>query len=237
MTGIAIALLLAVSVAFLAPVPRRVARVAGVRGPEGDTALLRRLRVPLAAGAGVAAWFLVGGTVGVLVGAAAGAVSWRVVSRVEAPSVVRWRRELERDLPAAVHLFGAALAAGAPVSGALRDVEEALPGPVADAFAVVRRRLDLGLDPGEVWRSVEGPLRPLGRGLARAHESGAHVVEVVERLADELTASARGRRAAAARAVEVRAAAPLGVCFLPAFVLLGVVPMVVGIFGSLHLFS
>jgi hypothetical protein len=33
----------------------------------------------------------------------------------------------------------------------------------------------------------------------------------------------------AARAVAVRAAAPLGLCFLPAFVLLGVVPTVLGL--------
>lgn len=47
---------------------------------------------------------------------------------------------------------------------------------------------------------------------------------------------AQGRRTAAARAAHVRvrragvlATAPLGLCFLPAFVLIGVVPVVIGL--------
>jgi hypothetical protein len=50
-------------------------------------------------------------------------------------------------------------------------------------------------------------------------------------------ARARARPEGLARGVEVRAAAPLGLCFLPAFVLLGVVPMVVGVFSAMRLFG
>ena len=32
----------------------------------------------------------------------------------------------------------------------------------------------------------------------------------------------------------MKASAPVGVCFLPAFVLLGVVPLIAGLFGSLR---
>jgi pilus assembly protein TadC len=38
-----------------------------------------------------------------------------------------------------------------------------------------------------------------------------------------------------ARSVGVHAAAPLGLCFLPAFVLVGIVPSIVSVFGSLEL--
>ena len=72
--------------------------------------------------------------------------------------------------------------------------------------------------------------------MARAHETGASVRTVVERLAVDLAAQRHVAAQERARTVEVRAAAPLGVCFLPAFVLLGVVPMVVGVFGSMDLF-
>jgi hypothetical protein len=51
-----------------------------------------------------------------------------------------------------------------------------------------------------------------------------------------MRARARAEVEARAKTVEVRAAAPLGACFLPAFVLLGVVPLVAGLFGSLQLF-
>jgi hypothetical protein len=77
----------------------------------------------------------------------------------------------------------------------------------------------------------------LGRSLARAHLSGASARDAIAALAGELTAQSRARTDALARSVEVRAAAPLGICFLPAFVLLGVVPMVVGIFSAMRLFG
>ena len=58
----------------------------------------------------------------------------------------------------------------------------------------------------------------------------------VAQLADDLRLATRQRADTRARTIEVRAAAPLGLCFLPAFVLLGVVPMAAGLFASLDLF-
>ena len=64
--------------------------------------------------------------------------------------------------------------------------------------------------------------------MLRAAESGASVADAMARLADDLRLSSRAAVEARARAVGVRAALPLGVCLLPAFVLLGVVPLVAG---------
>ena len=138
-----------------------------------------------------------------------------------------------------MHLLSACLEAGAATSGALATVAEALPGAVGDELMLVRHRLALGTDPVTVWRALaEHPqLRALGRAMVRAHQSGASVSAVVQRLAVELAAQSRARTDALARSVEVRAAAPLGVCFLPAFLLLGVVPMVVGVFSAMRLFD
>ena len=58
----------------------------------------------------------------------------------------------------------------------------------------------------------------------------------MHRLAEELRERARADVETRARSIEVKAAAPLGLCLLPAFVVLGIVPMVVGVFGSLGLF-
>ena len=59
------------------------------------------------------------------------------------------------------------------------------------------------------------------------------MVEAVERLADDLTGAARATVEDRARAVGVKAAVPLGLCLLPAFVLLGIVPLVAGCVGGL----
>ena len=133
----------------------------------------------------------------------------------------------------AVHLLGAALVAGAAPVTALNAVAEAVPGPVAEELLLVRHRLALGVDPVTVWSSLTGPLAPLGRTLARAHRSGSSVSAAVTALGEDLRAAARQQVEEAARTVEVKAAAPLGVCFLPAFVLLGIVPMTAGVFSAL----
>lgn len=234
---------LAAAVAALLAVPSRPrlprAPVPKTRPRSDDRAFLLRARPVLAVLALIGAWVFVGGAVGAVAGVASVVVTWRVLGRAESPTVRRRREELERDLPTAVHLLGACLAAGTAVSGALEVVADALPGTVAEELRVVHRRLALGGDPGEVWGILAGhpQLGPLGRTLARAHQSGASVCAAVDALADDLTARSKARTDALARSVEVRAAAPLGACFLPGFVLLGVVPMVVGVFSVMQLFG
>ena len=241
MTAVGVAAALAASTAavlLVAPAARPSGPEPRGRG-EDERSLLLRLRPVLAGLAVPGAWAFVGGPVGLAAGAAAAAAAWRILGRAESPAAKRRRCELEQDLPAAVHLLGACLAAGSAITGALEIVATALPGPVADELSLIRRRLELGADPHAVWRDVgrHPQLGPLGRSMARAHRSGASVGGAVEALSAELAAQTRSRADALARSVEVRAAAPLGACFLPAFVLLGVVPMVVGVFASMRLFG
>ena len=66
-----------------------------------------------------------------------------------------------------------------------------------------------------------------------AGERGTPAADQLARLAEDQRAAARATSAAAVRAAAVQALAPLGACFLPAFVLLAVLPMVSGIAGQL----
>jgi pilus assembly protein TadC len=95
----------------------------------------------------------------------------------------------------------------------------------------VAARLRLGADPAQVWGALAADpgLAPLGRTLARAHRTGSPIVAAVERLADELARSGRADVEDRARAVGVRAAVPLGLCLLPSFLLLGIVPLAVSL--------
>ncbi|MET3961613.1 Flp pilus assembly protein TadB [Marmoricola sp. OAE513] len=204
---------------------------------EEHASLLRIWRLPLGVLVGCAAWAFLGGFVGAVGGVAVAVVAWKILGAVESPDAKKRRVELERDLPVAVHLLGAALASGSSSTTAVLDVAEALPGAIADELRRTYHRLLLGVDPVTVWRTVDGALQPLGRTLVRAHESGASVRGAVERLSEDLRAGSQQRAEAIARTVEVRASAPLGACFLPAFVVLGIVPMTVGIFSTLDLFG
>jgi len=185
----------------------------------------------------VAALTFLGGPVGVLAAPLAAAGCWVAIGRAEPASVRRDREQARRELPHLVRLLGAALASGAAPGEALALVAEALPGPAAERIAPVAARLRLGADPAATWRGLaeEAALAPLGRTLARAHATGTPVAASVARLADELARSARAEVEDRARAVGVKAAVPLGLCLLPAFLLVGVVPVVGGLLSQLRL--
>ncbi|WP_244963068.1 type II secretion system F family protein [Nocardioides dongkuii] len=187
--------------------------------------------------AGLAGAVFVGGQVGPLVGAGAAVAVWVVIGRAEPPAVRRAREQARADLPHVVGLLGSALRAGASTGEAVAVVCAALPGAAAQRLSPAAARLALGADPVRVWESLaaDDSLGPLGRALARAHTTGVPVVRSVERLADELAATARADVEDRARAVGVKAALPLGLCLLPAFVLVGIVPLVAGLLATVGL--
>ena len=158
------------------------------------------------------------------------------IGRLEPPGVVREREAVRRQLPHVVSLFGSALRGGAAPGAAVQLVCLALPGPAADRLRSLAARLALGGDPVRVWAELaesDAELAALGRAMSRAHQSGAPVVAAVERLADGLARTARADVEDRARAVGVKAAVPLGLCLLPAFVLIGIVPLVAGLMSGL----
>jgi Flp pilus assembly protein TadB len=185
--------------------------------------------------AGLGAVAFVSGVGGMVTGVVVAALTWSWIGRLERPSVRRERELAERDLPGVVHLLATALESGRDVADALRLVADALPGPATALLAAVPARLALGVPPDLAWRPAleREELAPLGRAMVRAHRSGAPVTEEVARLADELERRARSRVEDRARAVGVKAALPLGLCLLPSFLLIGVVPLVVGLLRSL----
>jgi Flp pilus assembly protein TadB len=233
---------LAASLAAVAVLASRPSRVPVSRSrirspPAEDLGWMYRGRWLWTALAAAAGATFVSGPAGLPAGLIAAWFTWRLVARAEPPLQRRRREAVARDLPGLVHLLATALESGCDVGQAVRLVCEVLPGPAADALVSVPARLALGVDAGEAWRPVldDPALAPLGRAMVRAQRSGSSVTAEVARLADELGERARLRVEERARTVGVKAAVPLGVCLLPSFVLIGIVPLVVGLMSSLHL--
>ncbi|TQN37749.1 type II secretion system protein F (GspF) [Blastococcus colisei] len=143
------------------------------------------------------------------------------------------RIALSRELPSACDLLGVCLSAGVPVGAALAAVSAAVPQPLARHLAAVAALGRLGAEPRRAWADAPVELATLGRVLVRAGESGAAAAPALRALAADSRASARAATEAAVRRAGVWVLAPLGLCFLPAFVCLGVVPMVLGLAGDL----
>ena len=100
-------------------------------------------------------------------------------------------------------------------------------------LARVAAACELGSEPAAAWQDWLG--HPVYGRLARAlvvtGESGSAVAGRLETVAQQLRTAEGQQTMARAQRAGVLLMAPLGLCFLPAFVCLGVVPVVVGIAG------
>jgi hypothetical protein len=203
--------------------------------PASTSSRPGRWRPVLCLLAGIGAGLFLGGPIGVAAAPLAAATAWVALARSEPGAVRRERALAARELPHLVDLFACALRAGAAPHAALAAVVAACPGPTAQRLEGALARLRMGVDPVLVWHGLadDDVMATLGRTLARAETSGSSVADAVERLADELERSSLAAVEDRARAVGVKAAVPLGLCLLPAFLLIGIVPTVAGLLTTL----
>ncbi|WP_406438863.1 type II secretion system F family protein [Streptomyces sp. NBC_00631] len=181
-------------------------------------------------------WVLVGGVAGALLGLGVAVVLWRWRSRTgDADRAAEAEAaEAARQLPLAADLLAACIAAGAgPVDAALA-VGDALGGPVGEGLARGAAEVRLGGEPAAAWRRLAGlpGAAALARLLERADESGLPAAVPVARLASDARAEWARSATERARRAAVLISAPVGLCFLPAFIAMGVLPVVIGLAGG-----
>jgi pilus assembly protein TadC len=215
-------------------VSRRLARLhkpAGRTRPAGG----RRSRVVVAAAAGLAVAGLIGTWWGLAVGAAAAVGTERFLGRREPAEARRERLAATADLPLGADLLAAALRAGAPVDRAVAAVAEALGGPLGDRLGRTARSLRLGATAAEAWAHLGevGGAQRLVAAAIRSSDSGGALAGALGRLADDLRADRAVAAEATAQRANVLVVLPLGLCFLPAFLLAGLVPIVIGVLGDI----
>lgn len=147
----------------------------------------------------------------------------------------RGRRGEAGDTALLLDLVAVALVAGAPVPAALAAVGEAWPGAAGAALVRAARALTLGASWDVAWRGAPAGARAVAGALGPAWGAGASPVPLLRTEADRVRLRRRADARAAAGRLGVQLVLPLGVCFLPAFVLLGLLPVVVslasGLFG------
>ena len=135
------------------------------------------------------------------------------------------------ELALTLDVLGGCLAAGASMPSALRAARTVSTDRVSTVFDVVAVALQGGQDPDTTWARVgaEVPeLAAVGRLCARAASTGAPVAAELHRMAASHRTAINARRHRQLQRASVWLVLPLGSCFLPAFVLVGVVPLVVG---------
>lgn len=224
------AVMLAVALLSLPPT-----RVRG-RLPAPPQAASRRpeslRRNAFACAGGLASAALVGGPAGLAVGV--------VVAAGVGVALRRQSRRTPEDDPFAVaaglDLLAACLSAGLPMSTSVGAVSAAL----TDAPAMregLRRAADLlalGGDAAAAWEPLAQTrgLEQIARLARRSADSGASLAAGASELAATTRERAGDRALIATERAGVAISGPLGLCFLPAFLCLGIAPVVLGLAGK-----
>jgi pilus assembly protein TadC len=133
-------------------------------------------------------------------------------------------------------LLAACLRSGMAVSTAASATAPSAPAPLARVLRRAADLLALGADPATAWTDpnsfADNHADALLRLARRSASSGAALAQGVAELADQSRNDAADAASAAAARASVLIAGPLGLCYLPAFVCLGIVPVVVGLAGD-----
>lgn len=189
---------------------------------------IRALICALAAG-GLAV--LIGGLAGVVVGGVAALLGYRLLGGLETAAARQRSQQLTVALPMVATLLAACLRAGRPIEQSVAAVAAAVDGPMGEELTHVAAALSLGAPASTAWRRLltERATSKTARTLVRAWESGAPLARALDAIGEQARADARALALQRAKAVGVQAAAPLGLCFLPAFIAVGLVPVVAGV--------
>ncbi|MET8423086.1 type II secretion system F family protein [Nocardia sp. NPDC004860] len=136
----------------------------------------------------------------------------------------------------ALDLLAACLRAGLPTAAAAAAVAAEAPDPLASVLRRVADLLALGADPAAAWEqatagSAEEMVTALARLARRSARSGTGLATAVAELAERRRGELEDVAAARAERAGVLMGGPLGLCFLPAFLCLGIVPVVIGLAG------
>nr|WP_285124795.1 type II secretion system F family protein [Propionibacterium freudenreichii] len=128
-------------------------------------------------------------------------------------------------------LIAAAQEAGSPLRRAAGEVAALAPEPSASVLREVDAHLRVGFSEAEAWQSLaDDPVwGSTARDLARSARTGEAVADTIHLHATRTREAHRDHLNKKARTVAVKSVGPMMACFLPAFILAGVVPIFVGI--------
>lgn len=145
------------------------------------------------------------------------------------------RRHAEQELtvPDVLDLLALALQAGASTVGALRTTADRLPGSTGQELRSVAAALEWGLPDEAAWSAAPTRWEPAGRALRLAARAGVPPADLLRRAAGDARRERLDRVEAATARLGVRLVLPLGLAFLPGFVLTTVVPVILALAGAL----
>jgi Flp pilus assembly protein TadB len=158
-------------------------------------------------------------------------VAWIGEARTVSESSVA--RGAPVDLLVVLALLDVALGSGASVTRALVTVGTAVGGDDGHALGTVAAALSLGADWHGAWAQAPPVLRPAEECLRGSWTVGSAAGPALRAAAAQIRRRRRRESREAAGRLSVQLVLPLGLCFLPACVLLGLAPLIVSLAADL----
>ncbi|MEP7034674.1 MAG: type II secretion system F family protein [Dermatophilaceae bacterium] len=144
-----------------------------------------------------------------------GAFTWRIVRVAEIAGVI--------------DLLALTLRGGSGLVEAMEAVAARVGGPLGLHLQTVAAARRWGVEDATAWASIPSAWRPVARALRMAATAGVPPADALVRAAEEVRRTEQQRLEVATASLGVRIVLPLGLVFLPAFVLTTVVPIVIAL--------
>ena len=162
----------------------------------------------------------------------------RTLTLLPSEASVARAKEREREGLFFLSALGGSLKAGLPLLPALANVASLLTSSLKSDIEKVYSLLLLGAEPKQAWGVlVDDPqLGSCARAIARAQLEGRSLAIVVDRMITEVFEKTLTRSKERVKSLSVKLALPIGLCFLPSFLIGGIGPVIYSFFSSLRIF-
>ena len=133
------------------------------------------------------------------------------------------------DMAGVIDLLALTLRGGVGLLEAMEAVAARVGGPMGAQLQTVAAAGRWGVEDATAWASIPLAWQPAARALRMAATAGVPPADVLVRAAEEVRRAEQQRLEVATATLGIRIVLPLGLAFLPAFVLTTVVPIVLAL--------
>ena len=133
------------------------------------------------------------------------------------------------EVAGVIELLALTLRGGAGLVEAMEAVADRVGGPLGMHLQTVAAAGRWGVDDATAWASVPSAWQPAARALRMATSAGVPPANALVGAAEEVRRAEQQRLEVATATLGVRIVLPLGLVFLPAFILTTVVPVVLSL--------